>query len=216
MDLILNENHPNVQRLIRDVKEKCDKLGVKLFLSPEKSVMLSENIFSGGYFSDETEGETPVLACAMGQTDFEKAILLFIHESCHLDQWSERKEKNSLWSKGDTMWIIDEWLTGEEKTESELDKAFSQSIEIEIDCEKRSVEKIKQYDIPVNIEQYIQKANAYILFYNYLRKHRKWSIPGNPPYGDLIYPHAPNYWLDDYTQIPKELEEAYDKYLGLI
>ena len=216
METILSGNHPNIQRLIKDVKEKCEKLGVTLFLSPEKSVVLSENILSGGYFSDETEGETPVLACAMGQSNFEKAIILFIHESCHLDQWSEREQENSLWSKGDTMGLIDEWLDGEEISDSELDRAFNQSKDIEIDCEKRSVEKIKQYDLPINIEEYIQKANAYILFYNYLRKHRKWSIPGNPPYGDLIYPHAPNYWLDNYNEIPKELEEAYDKHLGLI
>lgn len=216
MGIKLTENHPNVQKLIKDVKKKCERLGVSLLLSPEKSVKLSENIFAGGYFSDDADGEVPTLACAMGQPDFEKAILLFIHESCHLDQWSERHKKNSIWSKGDTINIIEDWLGGMEISESELDRAFTQSKEIEIDCEKRSVKKIKKYKIPVNVEQYIQKANAYILFYNYLKKHRKWSIPGNPPYGDLIYPYAPNYWLEDYSQIPKELEEAYDKYLGLI
>lgn len=210
----LNENHPNVQRLISDVKEKCKKLGVKLTLSPEKTILMSENVYVGGYFSDEEDAVE--LACAMGQPDFEKTILLFTHESCHLDQWSESDQEDSIWAKGDTMGIIDGWLNGEELDESELNESFKQSMDLELDCEKRTVEKIKKYDLPINTEHYIQKANAYILFYNYVKKHRKWSNPGNPPYGDNIWPSAPKTWLDDYSQIPKELEEAYDKYLEMV
>lgn len=210
----LSENHPNVQRLISDVKEKCEKLGVKLTLSPEKTILMSENVYVGGYFSDEED--VVELACAMGQPDFEKTILLFVHESCHLDQWSESDQEDSIWAKGDTMGIIDGWLNGEELSEKELNESFKQSIDLELDCEKRSVEKIKKYNLPINTEHYIQKANAYILFYNYVKKHRKWSNPGNPPYGDKIWPFAPKTWLDDYTQIPKELEEAYDKYLEMV
>ena len=212
----LNKDHEGIKQLIEDVTKKCNDLGVEIILSDEDHVVLSENIKAGGYFSDDTDGEIPTLACAMGQKDFEKAILLFVHESCHLDQWSESDQHDSIWAKGDASVYIDEWLSGEEFPQEELDDIFKTAIELELDCEKRSVEKLKKYNIPTNIEHYIQKANAYVLFYNYLKKHRKWSIPGNPPYGDLIYPHAPNYWLDNYDTIPEELKRAYDKHLGLI
>jgi hypothetical protein len=210
----LNKNHIGVKNLIKDVKHKCKVYGVDLILSSGKSVNITDTIKVGGYFSDESDGDKPILACAMGQPNFEKAITLLLHESSHLDQW---QEKSDLWMKSSGISIIDEWLDGKNVDSKKLELAFKTSIDIELDCEKRTIKKIIKYKIPINVEEYKQRSNAYILFYNYVKKHRKWSIPGNPPYGDKIFPHAPKRWLNNYYDyIPKKLERAYDLHLGLI
>lgn len=210
----LNEHHEGVKKLINDVKEKCKVYDVDLILSSDISVNITDGIKVGGYFSDDSDGTKPVLACAIGQPNFERAITLFAHESSHLDQWSE---KNDLWVRSNGISIIDDWLEGKEVDEEKLDRAIKTTIDLELDCEKRTIDKIKKYKIPIDITEYKQRANAYILFYNYVRKHRKWSTPGNPPYGDKIYSYAPKRWIKNYYDyIPKKLEKAFDKYLGIV
>lgn len=214
MKTVLNKNHIGVKKLINDVKQKCEIYGVDLILSPEISINITDGIKVGGYFSDDSDGTKPVLACAMGQPNFEKALTLFAHESSHLDQWSE---KNDLWMKSSGISIIDYWLEGKNVDEKKLDEAIKTTIDLELDCEKRTIKKMKKYKIPFDVTEYKQRANAYILFYNYVKKHRKWSNPGNPPYGDKIYSHAPKRWLNNYyNYIPKKLEKAFDKHLGII
>jgi hypothetical protein len=45
--------------------------------------------------------------------------------------------------------------------------------ECERDAERRGLKLIKKYKLP-DVKDYIQRANAYILFYEVIRKHRKW------------------------------------------
>lgn len=212
MGQTLNKKNSNVIKLISDIKQECRKYNVKLKLTDSKFLKISNSLKVGGYFYGGDTNERPVLACAMGG-NFEKSLSILIHESSHLDQW---KRKTHLWEKADATLMIDEWLQGKELTKKELNKIFKNVIEIELDCEKRSLEKIKKYDIPIDREKYIQKANSYVLFYNYVKKHRKWSIPGNPPYGDKVSKDAPKKWLKSYDKIPKRLEKAYDKFLNII
>jgi hypothetical protein len=207
---MIQKNNSNIRKLFDDIKNDCKKYNVRLKLVEEKYIKLSDNLKVGGYFDAGDTKQRPVLACAMGNK-FATSIL--IHESCHLDQWAK---KTDIWKKIDGIELIDEWLSGKEIDEKKLNNIFKKVIELELDCEKRSVEKIKRYGIPLDIEKYKQRANAYILFYNYVKKHRKWSIPGNPPYGDKILSYSPKRWLKNYNKIPKKLEEAYDKYLNLL
>jgi|688.fasta_scaffold03885_33 hypothetical protein len=97
---------------------------------------------------------------------------VFVHETCHVDQGIERPE----WTKQCEMGVgtIDEWLAGKKYSKTKIKQSITEVIELEWDCEWRSLFKIKSNKLPINIREYAQMANAYILGYHWTLKNRKW------------------------------------------
>lgn len=102
--------------------------------------------------------------------DIESWVSVFVHETCHVDQARQRPE----WHDAMELAVgkLDHWLAGN-KMDS-IDSVVSHVIEMEWDCERRTVRKIKHNELPLDLEDYIQKANSYILGYHWTRAHRKW------------------------------------------
>ena len=164
-------------KLISDIVLKClkHKISFKLISKP---FVEANNIKCSGYF-DEEDLEL-VVATNKKENDW---LTILIHESCHLDQYTE---KTPIWGEGeDGITVIDEWLEGKDYKPQQLEKAFIDTIKLEVDCEKRSVKKIKKYNLQIDPELYIQKANAYLISYWATYRDRKWfPFPYNNP---LVY-----------------------------
>lgn len=210
----MDYDRENTNKFISDLKQICEKSNIELDLVEEKNIQLSDNICVQGYFDDGSDEQgKPILKCAIGG-EINTWLPILIHESCHADQWIEN---DPTWLQSDKLINIDNWLEGQDLTDGVLNESISSAIEIELNCEKRTVEKIKKYNLDsiIDIDTYIQKANSYLFFYLYVKKYRKWSIEGKSPYGVLVYPHAPSSWVDDYKVIPIDLEKAFDEHLGL-
>lgn len=189
----------NIDLLITDIKRLCKENGIKIYLPKSKSIRY-ENLYISGYFDENT------LACAMGKPD---SISILIHESCHLDQFLEDKE---LWNKSAKMPSVDDWLNG--KDYSNIEKAIDNLKLIELDCEKRSVQKFIKYNIPFNKKEYIQKANSYVQFYNYLKFSRKWCHRHNTPYSNKnVYSLMPDKFMPIswYDKLPEYALKAFIK-----
>lgn len=155
-----------IELFISDLKQQCKDHGIKLYLPKTKNVKL-EIGYSKGYFDEET------LACAIGGKGW---LPILIHESCHLDQFIE---KSPLWAKASDT-LMDEWLSG--KPIDNPDHHIDVMKWLELDCEKRAVRKFRKYKIKFNEREYIQKANSYVQFYNYMKYSRKWCNRKNTPY----------------------------------
>jgi hypothetical protein len=97
---------------------------------------------------------------------------VFVHETCHVDQGVERPEWMEECEKG--VALVDFWLGGKNYTKSKVAQAIKSVIELEWDCERRSLSKIKRNKLPVNVTEYAQMANAYILGYHWTLENRKW------------------------------------------
>lgn len=200
-----------IQKFIDDLKIITKEKNVKLILSPEQGVQFSEGgIICNGYF----DGETPTLACALGK-DVSQWLIILLHESCHMDQWIEQVP---AWTENDAgMENIDLWLNGDDDVDMSLiDKEIRLSMDCEIDCEKRTVEKIKKYGLQdiINIDEYIQKSNAYVLFYLWMRKNRRWYTVGKEPYNIAsVVSVMPKTFDTDYTNLDPKIEKAYDENL---
>ena len=105
-------------------------------------------------------------------------IEILAHEYSHLTQWVEQIK---VWKQAEkSLGIVWEWLDGE--NHRNISKHISVARDLELDNEKRSVNVIKTFQLNVNIDEYIRKANAYVIFYNWMRKTRRWSKPNNSPY----------------------------------
>ena len=199
-----------IKVFIEDLKLYTKENNIKLILSPEKGVQFSEGgILCNGYFDDITS----TLACALGK-DVSQWLVILLHESCHMDQWVEKVPE---WTENVGMDNIEKWLNGDDTVNmNNIDNEIRTSIIVEVDCEKRTVEKIKKYELDsiINIDEYIQKSNAYVLFYLWMRKNRKWYTIGKEPYNipDVVNV-MPKTFDIDYTILDSNIEKTYDTYL---
>lgn len=107
----------------------------------------------------------------------EKDIFLnvLVHEYSHMRQWIEespiygKKYKNL-----DPYMVVFNWLhRGKEYEEDVLDNSFRLVKEIELDCEKRAIQTIKKWNLPINTETYTKCAIALIYYFDYMRHFRK-------------------------------------------
>lgn len=202
----MNIKRKTVRNFISDLVQQCTKEQIEFKLTNTNKINLS-GIPCNGYFEGtELKGKL-IVATNKPQKDW---LPILVHESCHLDQWLEDKQK---FIKLDSIGIIDKWLNGEKIKKTELIKAFRASKKLELDCEKRSIIKIKKYNLPINIEEYIQMANSYIYFYNWVLENRKWVSKNKTLYTKEIYKLAPKEFQSSYNKTPENLNEAFNLYL---
>ena len=142
------------------VKRQCKTYGVELMLSPSKQVVLTDDFEQecSGYF----EGEEKVLVVACGK-HLDEWMQILVHEFCHMEQW----KSDDRWDKWNVacskLWG---WLDGSViMNKTQLSKVIDDMVELEKDCEMRAVEKIKKWELPINVQDYVQKANTYLYSY---------------------------------------------------
>ena len=172
---VVNNFSKNDLAFIDFVKTECKALGVKVDLRPSTYVKLDKNIKCSGWF--DSDGKQ--LVVAMNRPD---ALSILVHEYCHVTQWVDGID---LWHASDNSLIkVDEWLGG--KRVHSIDKHLAIARDLELDNEKRSVKMIRKWGLSIDIAEYVRKANAYIHFYNWIRRSRRWSKPTNSPYQNKL------------------------------
>lgn len=120
--------------------------------------------------------------------NLEAWLQVFLHETCHLDQAQENQE----WFDSIDPHIsdLDDWLENKEPVNPVNWESVSKIVEMEHDCEKRALKKIKDFNLPINPDQYAQKANAYLKSYIDTLKNSQWeSAPYNDPSKWSIMPN---------------------------
>ena len=158
---------------INHVKKICKIYGVRCSLRNTKFVKMTGNVRCSGWFDEEV----PELVVAMNRPDW---IEILAHEYSHLTQYVEQIP---VWKQAEvSLGKVWEWLDG--KSCRNIDKHIAVARDLELDNEKRSVNVIKTFELDVDIDNYIRKANAYVQFYNWMRITRKWSKPNNSPYSN--------------------------------
>lgn len=183
-----------LERFISDLKELCKANDFDLRLHDSKTINLGGRFVSG--YLDPSD---KILACAMKHP---QAYTIIFHESCHMDQFIE---KSPIWKDDDA--DIDKWLDGKNYVDADVVKMLANNKWLELDCEKRAVRKLKKYQIPFNEKEYIQKANAYVQFYNFIWYSRRWCTKKNTPYANKdIWSEMPD------TFMPKSWYETIGDY----
>jgi len=167
--------HPFVQV----VKKACKKNKIDLVLKNTPYVKFG-NITCSGVFS-ESESSI-IIATQKPETDW---LAILVHEFNHMNQFCENTK---IWRDSyiappcDSFYFIQLWLSYFiELNKDQKNKYIELSQKIEWDCEKRSIQTKKEYDLPIDIKTYSQKANSYIYFYQIVKKYRTW-YDNLPPY----------------------------------
>lgn len=191
----------SVQKVIADVSKKCldNKISFKLI---NKRLVDIHNLPCSGYFDEDS------LVVATNKKNSMCWVSTLLHESCHMDQFLQK----SKYYVSDIIGldVVEGWIAKQDMSENKLLKGFYNTIGLELDCEKRTVRKIKKYKLPINIEKYIQEANAYLFAYVYSLLSRKWY---EAPYEKKnIVEHMPTKFLtiDKYFIEYKNYRKFYE------
>lgn len=171
----------NIDKFIRDLQKHCEKYDITFLMSSLDYVQGGDNK-SNGFFNEETKE----MAISIGKP-MEKWLDILVHESCHFDQWVQNCKvwRDMIAEKPNACIQLFEWLQDERKLSPEKAiKIASVMRDLELDNERRTIEKIKKYKLPINVKEYAQKAGAYIIFYNYIGKYKKWYKIGKEPYNN--------------------------------
>lgn len=194
----------SLEKYLADLSELATKHKVKIELSPTKKVQ-SGRIKCSGFFDCPPKG---IIKVAIGRP-LQDWLEVLVHESCHMEQWAEntkvwRDYENPLNMTG----YYDEWLSGKNVSKKSAVKAAKYIQNLELDCEKRSVDKIKKYKLPIDIIRYKRRANCYVYSYAYMIESRIWipSVYDTPYINDF-----PSVWKSNYTKLPKSIKETFDK-----
>ena len=151
------------KKLLADVAAKCVENKIELRITNTHAVTVDDEIITSGYFDDTS------LVVAGGKKDW---VDVLAHESCHMDQFLEREP---LYMHSDnSLNDLDGWLAGKEISNTTLIKKISHIIEMELDCEKRTVRKLKKYKIYSDTTKYIKEVNAYLFGYWATFRDRVW------------------------------------------
>lgn len=201
---------------IRDTWAKCNSNGVVLDLQNEDRVAYpgGESRVSG-YFLGDDLGEKPRLCVAIGKPTTEWMTIL-MHESSHMDQWVEKCEP---WRQGvrdgrDVYDVLQDWLDRKvELSSDEQDDVVGRCIAIELDCEKRTLEKMRRLGMVMYTYDYVRKANAYIWSYYMVQVRRRWYSVA--PYEVFeVWGGMPDRFMDleRYTSMTLEMSSVFDRY----
>lgn len=198
---------PNIyHQFIEDTIEVAENHGIKIRFSDGALVYArGEKVGSAGYFSAEDK----VLAVSTADFNITQIMQIFIHESCHMEQWLFNKKMWNLYSPGYGKFM--EWLDKKmELSESKVSKHLQDVIALELDCEKRVIKKIKKYGLPIDPSLYKKNANTYLYGIIFCSMKRKWY---NKLYTkDEIVHLAPSRFRSKYEKIPKKILEAFEYY----
>lgn len=216
VEIDLNNIPSQCAQYVVDVCSIADKHGISVRLKNKRSLILNEHeveMKCNGYFCD---GEYE-LAVACDQP-LEQWFRVLVHESCHMDQFIEQCE---AWTEGyfvgevERKALIDLWLGYDlELTESQFREHIYPTMFVELDCERRAVKKIKEYELPIDVVHYIQQANSYVYFYWYIFHCRKWYTVGKEPYNNSKVVNLMPRTLDgDYENLPNDIKHIFDQYM---
>jgi len=185
---------------IKYVKQECKTHNIKCVLKNTKTVKLTDdNDRCSGYFDEEH------LVVAMNRPD---ALQILVHEYCHLTQWVEQCDTWIASVKNESHDKLYRWLAGEEV--KDIKKAINICRDLELDNEKRAIKMIKRFNLPIDIDIYIKKANAYVQYYNYLLISRKWCSPKNSPYkNNRLVELMSSKFNMNYNKLTKKLLKAF-------
>jgi hypothetical protein len=149
----------NRQAFIAKVVSEAMQAGVSVKLLNKRTVKRT-----GGWFN----GKELVVAYNNVQ-GFE----ILLHEYCHMQQcidsckeWNDYVEDASI--------AFTHWLNGKGDDASEAKSSMHKCIALELDCEVRALQCIKDYKLDIDAARYAKLANIYLYSHHRMLQHRKW------------------------------------------
>ena len=208
----MNHVSEKARKLIKDTYKIAKANDIEIRLVKDKFVFedwdKAKLFGSGGYFDSDNR----ILAVAIEKRE-SRWLSIFVHESCHMDQFLSNSRAWEKYSPGHTLFF--NWLQDNKSVKKEqLEQAAQDAIRIELDCERRSLEKIKKYNLDLDEIDYIRGINAYLHGYLFSLETKKW-LPDLYVNKNVLN-NCSTRLKKSYTKIPRRLHRAFVRELKAI
>jgi len=200
----------DVKQFLLHVYNETKQAGVTLQLTPTKTVACEGERING--FFDTEPPHTLAVATNHRMSLWLKVL---VHEYSHFEQW---RFNAPLWREGyvggeDSSGLLFDWLGGKKFSRKKLLKIIKRTQACEWDCERRTLENIKRFSLPLDTGEYAQYANAYVYFYTWVGIRRKWYKAGSEPYRvPQILAAMPKTLSANYQEMSLDRIYLYDEY----
>lgn len=192
--------------------------GIGIKLQQSELVDTGDGILCSGAFVAGSATALPCLYVAVAKP-VEEWLPVLIHESCHMDQYIQRAEcwvalDRDFDQPADEKFF--QWISSDVECEpSEVSKLAEALAKVELDCERRTVEKIRNSDLVniIDVDEYIQKSNSYVMFYTYIGQHnvRRFYPSDKIPYKvEDVWSKFPTVFIDNINDLTDEYKNLYD------
>jgi hypothetical protein len=182
------------------IEKDIDSLDGKIILL-KGSYCGGKSKCSGLFYMDSNDN--PIIKVAKGKLQEEEWFGVLIHEYCHFIQW---RDDTRLWNRFcDYDVTYSQIISKPEKYKKEL----MALMELEIDCEKRSFNIIKNNQL-FNYPVYAQSANSILYKYAMLYKYNKW--PDDNRKYKKVQDFCPKRILKSYKEYLNIPEQVYNYY----
>tara|TARA_R110000787_G_scaffold16774_13_gene52624 strand:+ start:2301 stop:2906 length:606 start_codon:yes stop_codon:yes gene_type:complete len=189
----------------KHVKSVCKDRKVKTSF-PYTNHVIDEGIECSGWFGGDHDDEPANLAVAW--RDRTKRLYILVHEFSHCDQWFE---EDPLFNTNDIFW---DWIAGQRYSKDEVNKSIEDYMKVEWDAERRAIDKIKEFDLPLDIDRYTQRANSYVYFHRLIQRNRMWCVAGYGPYDtQIVLDEMPKTLDKDFLNVNENVLDFMDTHL---
>lgn len=189
---------PAEKTLLADTVYNCLQNKIKILLKPQRTYRGSSGWVDGDTF----------MCCLDPNGEYDTNWGIFVHESCHIDQLID---PNSIWHKPDTA-AEQDWMDlhtkGKTRKSKKIENYFKGLLALELDCEKRAVEKIKKYKLNINLQDYVKRGNVYLFSYYTFYHQKCWYDKNFRIYDqhDLVENMPETYFADSKSYWKKHSE----------
>jgi phosphoribosyl-AMP cyclohydrolase len=195
-------NLPNLadKKFFEHVKTHCAEYGVDVVVTRGEQLNLGGGV---GRCAGTFNGTSIRIAGAQN-----RFISVLVHEYAHFLQFIYGEE---IWDRAIKNNVDAIFAKDCKYSRMKIKEIVEADRDLELDAEKKAVTLIKKWKLTVNLKNYIRGANAYIYFFNYLRKHRKWC-KHSPSCENKIL-KIMNVTFDcDYDTLPEDYERLVNQY----
>ena len=147
------------QAFIAKVVSEAMQAGITIKLLNKFSIKKS-----GGWFS----GKELVVAYNSPQ-----GFDTLLHEYCHMRQCIEKCKEWNDYVEGSSM-AFTYWLNGMDVDAASAALSMNKCIALELDCEARALQCIKDYKLDIDAARYAKLANIYLYAHHRMLQQQKW------------------------------------------
>lgn len=212
-----------VRDFVKHVHKVCREHNIRVYLSKGSKIVYGAS--SGGSKADrqmgagcfeEPEGkESGVLTVAMRQNRL-MWLGTLAHEFSHVLQWLECEPEycgtNLARAPHDASHLVDSWLDlTKDYSKIKVRQCVQKILNCELDNEKRTVELIKKFKLPIDIGAYIESANSYLFFHQVMFENRTWY--NKKMFTKDVNQHMPDHFLPNASYTIGKMPREYVDYL---
>lgn len=163
----------DTKRILDYMVKDSEKDNLEIRFSYNKMAIDNGVPYSSGFFEQPKEGQLfPLLVIGINKPESQWLEVL-LHEYSHFNQWRNQTKVWRQYTK-----LYKNYDDDKEESKDQIEA----TVNMESECEQDTIKLAKKLNYNLDIQSYIKKVNAYLLFYQIFQNERKWYK--NSPFED--------------------------------